>query len=380
MTDPGFFSVRRSKLQKVDDDRTHAEIQALGRRHGPIEPMFAGCTDESDRRRKLGAYVRDLDALMTKHDGFDDFSLFMCYGALLDVEAPYLLKEKGFDVNAPHGWVRAVLDNMTRDDVVSVLARGAWRCRAVAAWARGGFHAVRLTGLQAAAFAWSDETIDPAQVKSPWPAFAIDMPAGILPFPDSAQSTTRILVCDKLDAHDGRFITLIALSNDQRTHIVGRPVACNESFTSFLNDFDGKEEDKPAWRMWNCVARIALSTMISLSDPDRMAPVVVKKPGKGQKWRAQAQRGLDYVEVNQPVLVDAREVVTRYIATGQAGRIGVRVLVRGHHRNQPCGPKSSLRKRIWIDPFWRGDEEAPVIVHAHELTDAAANLQERLTS
>jgi hypothetical protein len=42
---------------------------------------------------------------------------------------------------------------------------------------------------------------------------------------------------------------------------------------------------------------------------------------------------------------------------------GVRTLVRGHWRLQPYGPNNSLRKAIWIRPFWRGPEDAPVSIH-----------------
>jgi hypothetical protein len=36
-----------------------------------------------------------------------------------------------------------------------------------------------------------------------------------------------------------------------------------------------------------------------------------------------------------------------------------RWIVRGHWRNQPCGPSRSLRRRIWIDPFIKGPEDKP---------------------
>lgn len=33
-----------------------------------------------------------------------------------------------------------------------------------------------------------------------------------------------------------------------------------------------------------------------------------------------------------------------------------RFTVRGHWRNQPCGIRGQDRKRIWIDPYWKGPE------------------------
>ena len=34
-------------------------------------------------------------------------------------------------------------------------------------------------------------------------------------------------------------------------------------------------------------------------------------------------------------------------------------VVRGHWRNQPCGPNLSERRATWIQPYWKGHEEAP---------------------
>lgn len=37
-----------------------------------------------------------------------------------------------------------------------------------------------------------------------------------------------------------------------------------------------------------------------------------------------------------------------------------RWIVRGHWRQQPCGPASSLRRITWIDPFVKGPEDKPL--------------------
>ncbi len=53
------------------------------------------------------------------------------------------------------------------------------------------------------------------------------------------------------------------------------------------------------------------------------------------------------------------EHVADYLS-GDAQRVyKIRWIVRGHWRNQPHGPGSMLRKRIWIAPFWKGTEGAP---------------------
>jgi hypothetical protein len=45
---------------------------------------------------------------------------------------------------------------------------------------------------------------------------------------------------------------------------------------------------------------------------------------------------------------------------GEGRHITVRTLVSGHWRNQVCGAGGLDRKTIWIEPFWRGPEAAPL--------------------
>ena len=51
--------------------------------------------------------------------------------------------------------------------------------------------------------------------------------------------------------------------------------------------------------------------------------------------------------------------VPRLSMQGTGTNLLVRTLVAGHWRNQVCGPKNTLRKHIWIQPFWRGPDLAP---------------------
>ncbi len=49
-------------------------------------------------------------------------------------------------------------------------------------------------------------------------------------------------------------------------------------------------------------------------------------------------------------------------------------LVRGHWKNQAHGPRSSLRKRIWIKPFWKGDEHARILLRNYKVKEEADDL------
>ena len=47
----------------------------------------------------------------------------------------------------------------------------------------------------------------------------------------------------------------------------------------------------------------------------------------------------------------------------------VQTLVRGHWKHQPHGKGRSERKYIFVEPYWRGPEDAPITVRPHALHD-----------
>jgi hypothetical protein len=76
-----------------------------------------------------------------------------------------------------------------------------------------------------------------------------------------------------------------------------------------------------------------------------------------------------------PVIIDLRAAV-REAVTGRrpgGGSPKVQFLVRGHWRNQAYGPKMALRRRQWIEPFWKGDEEARVLLRSYRVSDEVAS-------
>jgi hypothetical protein len=70
-------------------------------------------------------------------------------------------------------------------------------------------------------------------------------------------------------------------------------------------------------------------------------------------------------QVGKPVKLDFREAIERYIKHGARKMPSVQVLVCGHFKTQRHGPRNSLTKIIWIQPFWRGPADAPILVRPH---------------
>lgn len=74
-------------------------------------------------------------------------------------------------------------------------------------------------------------------------------------------------------------------------------------------------------------------------------------------------RGADPADTNDVTLVDLRRVQqVRDGATDPSGsHLTNRHIVRGHWRQQACGPEHSLRKPIWIAPHIKGPDDGKLV-------------------
>jgi hypothetical protein len=66
------------------------------------------------------------------------------------------------------------------------------------------------------------------------------------------------------------------------------------------------------------------------------------------------------VFIGCPIALDCRETVRHYIERGHAPP-SVQSLVRGHYKRQVIGVGRNGRKVIWVEPYWRGPEDAPIL-------------------
>lgn len=94
-----------------------------------------------------------------------------------------------------------------------------------------------------------------------------------------------------------------------------------------------------------------------------------KAVGKGHnEWkgnRRESKRPTRRVfQLTQKVKHDFREVVTNY-SNGTGHKLSVQSIVIGHWKQQPCGLKGQDRKRIFVEPYWRGPEDAPIASRPH---------------
>lgn len=126
--------------------------------------------------------------------------------------------------------------------------------------------------------------------------------------------------------------------------------------------------------------RLVLNAMLYLgsSDPDIIqrtsgrpgtlsAADNMKSQIKAKKARAAARKEseLDYASVGEsvkPIYVRKGESDRRVVSDEGRGLLAaIRFIVRGHWRNQPCGPGLTERKLIWVKPYYKGPDMAEMV-------------------
>ncbi|MDC3958528.1 hypothetical protein KEG38_32025 [Polyangium jinanense] len=113
------------------------------------------------------------------------------------------------------------------------------------------------------------------------------------------------------------------------------------------------------------IGRLIVNTCLAMSDPARVRAPAPAGP-RGRRRKADARRGGEVprtmiFRVGKPLEKDFRPAVRDYLE-GRKRNLSVQTLVAGHWKMQPHGPGFSLRRLIYVEPYWRGDVDAPIHV------------------
>jgi hypothetical protein len=255
----------------------------------------------------------------------------------------------------------------------------------LARWAENGFPQVTMGHKYCAALLCTGtdaETL--AFVKPPWGAFFIEVPPGLLPVDSDVCGNTevkRILVVRLQNKKKGEtwayiaftdtFITLWRFGADT-SELEPPSIEGEEHFAHLLQSEPFTTQDR---RVTTLIGRLIINTCLAMSDKGNITLI-----GPGHKAYNAARRNGDIdtrvpavrtFQVGASVKLDLRDDVKTFITHGPrkpgGGAPSVQVTVRGHFKTQRHGPKNTLVKVIWRQPFRRGSKDAPVLVRAHEL-------------
>lgn len=107
------------------------------------------------------------------------------------------------------------------------------------------------------------------------------------------------------------------------------------------------------WQPYLAAFVLLLTQQITVADKTQVA---VQDAIRGRKVNRNRPSGVTVVDIRHPKRSGERG------GTGKRAPLAERQLVGSHWKWQPYGPKSGLRRRIFLGPYERGPEDAPLVV------------------
>jgi hypothetical protein len=229
------------------------------------------------------------------------------------------------------------------------------------AWTMNAFPRLLLTDLQAAMF-MATNVSEPDQMKyAPWSAYTIELPHEAL----QVQLDGRMHSFDVVEVvHDagGSDDGFVIRGRHTEYVISGRLAFPLPDWPNGVPTVVRNNEDVLD-RVRDSMARLVISSELAMSNREVVVGPSTKKPKIGKSLN---DPGIHHIAL--AVKVDCRQAIKDYLSGERGKSPTVRWLARGHWKNQPYGPRNSLRKNIHIEPYWNPkDPEKPVAERPHKI-------------
>jgi len=253
-------------------------------------------------------------------------------------------------------------------------------------WARSAFPTVVTSHTYAAALLATK--VSPAvlaTVRLPWDAFVLEVPDGLLPltrvplknplepgeyFVGNSEIRRILVTClDPLPGKTGPRVGLVAHADGGNLWRFGEmnSLVKEEGAGADLAPVTGM--DSADERLGAAVGLFVVNACLAMSSPENLTRLSGSSPKgnkKGNKRGSPEPVHLHY-KLGAPVTIDLRREVREYLLGRRRSSPTVQTLVSGHWKLQHHGPQRSLAKTLWIQPYWRGPEDAPILVRPHHL-------------
>lgn len=233
-------------------------------------------------------------------------------------------------------------------------------------WAIGAFQKVMTSHTYAAALMATDaprDVIEDLEIQSM--AFLVVVPNGLFLFEEFGVDFTRIAV--SIHASGDAQMTLYDPSweGDREPPLISTSGAslADVLFTDPI--VEGSEDRHDLSPVQERLLALARRLVVGLLFGIQNAPPAkarTKLPNRGPQRRLSGEPAHRVVFVGAPLKLDLRARVREYLMGQRRGVPAVQVLVRGHFKRQVVGLGRGGRKVIWVQPYWRGPEEAPILV------------------
>lgn len=374
------WAIRDHGNQKPPE--TRAEVEALKERFYEILEAFDrnipdGPDLRTDRQKAMdhsllaGYYLRDKLPLKpgVKMDLKD---------TLYKVGAKWwektLGKEPDADINRMVDLMLKEAEGDEDQTLFMLTEEGQIQCVWAAMWAHYGFPMVQLASHRYAA-ALMATSVPTGDIRPPWPAFLLELPTGMFETEHAGATwpLTHVMFMTHTIEDLGEIWHFRATSCFGINLWRRQPLDVLRKGSLDSDDHHGAfdlELAKGDERRLGLLARLVLNTCVAMTDSDNVRTI-----GKHRKASSEGHRRfgkepeLRTYRVGKPITLDVRPALQSYVTGEIRNSPTVQFLVRGHWRDQACGPKLSMRRPTWIQPYWKGPEEAPINVRAHVMPE-----------
>lgn len=220
-------------------------------------------------------------------------------------------------------------------------------------WAQCGFPRVVLSHRHAAALMatrTSPEALD--EVPVPWQAFAIDVPDGLVEFTNTDENGTEVYQITH--AFVMVYEEIATLLFGDRTKVRACVLAQG------VRNLGSFEHESPAAEL---ICRLALGACLEMTTHRPAGSPAFER--KAIKRNRQGLPETWTFQLTRDVKVDCRAAVKSFSRGESKSSPVVQSLVRGHWKHQAHGALRAERKWIFVEPYWRGPEDAPIAVRKH---------------
>lgn len=226
------------------------------------------------------------------------------------------------------------------------------------AWLNSSFARLEVGHKLAASLCLTDIP-DEVEVRAPWRAWSLVLPDGLL---------TK----DGFITSDGKLhgpIARVWIMGTTVKHLVTTDGAIDgETDTHFFSE--AAMRTTPGG---TALSNLIRGACLALSNPDDFKKERRHAPSAHSSKRKTGAPDFEQAKflLSAPVQIDFREHLETMLSgkKGHGSSPTAQFLVRGHWRNQAHGPRRSLRRAQWIQPFWKGDPEARVLLRQHRVEE-----------
>jgi hypothetical protein len=223
----------------------------------------------------------------------------------------------------------------------------------------------------------------------PWKAFAIAVPDGLITIGERSYDTIGVLVAPdeevdggvtiSLDGRKGALVSKLKLSISIAgregglclqigSDNVAKGLFREASEEEFLHEVNHNLplESEAKRRVILLARRLVVGMLVGLQTQNFVErEVVSKERTKGRRSGEPTHRTI-FVRP-QALSIDCRPAVKDYLTSLEGAPPLYQTLVRGHYKKQAHGLGKTMRKIIWIEPYWRGPDEAAIIVRPYTI-------------